>query len=698
MELVGFVRLASSPLWVRLPSTTVLVTSLEDGSPVKEEDVAQKRKEIDRKNVGTMDGKKKESDVDKSSKQFGENIKDKIEEIGDRKNGDFKDNIKIGTDNYFENKAEVGEEKAIRDEKQEDGEAGVGGPSAKKELDTDIEKEAVDSVEGGGRVDENVQKIETTRVGSLSLREASINSSTFSQLDEITQKGSERSLNSTRGVGDIDVSAKKMFPQKVSEIVKAPPLVLSVTAVDGAGKFPLTKVEGGGVEEGKGGDVEGGKGEGVEGGKGRRVEGGKGREDQEEKRGKGVKGEKTENGYLGTIAVEERGGGLKSVQDESTIIRTNSSKGEQERLTKSNDSEVNFKKHVMSDEHLERGDEIVNNTNDLLDRSISNSNQTSNTESSIIQKVESKSVKNAKLFVTKSGWRDKNLTYNGTRFAEDETKAGAAEMENTNEKEKEVKLRSEDEKNNDMTEDENKDLTGDGNVDEDEYNEGNKDKNVGNEVMSKGEFEDGNDEGETEEVGQLRLDVSKSQIVGRINVEKEIFEYEDDQTGSGKERGEGVAKEGALRKSGSRLVGRWRREAWMDPKVSDHRSAKSPVKGELEVTSTAEIARFSPSARRREALQAYSPSYLKGTLQPLQESAGLRATLELYNPLALRKSLQPYEPPPSSQDTEEPYKKMSSIYSSWKSGTEVKHQVLTPFLPVVFSLTCLLINLASCQC
>ena len=161
---------------------------------------------------------------------------------------------------------------------------------------------------------------------------------------------------------------------------------------------------------------------------------------------------------------------------------------------------------------------------------------------------------------------------------------------------------------------------------------------------------------------------------------------------TGESGGEGVAGERVLGKVGSRLVGRWRREVWLDPKVSDHLPDESLVKGKLEATSTAEI---SPSARRKESLQSYSPSYLEETLQPFKESAGLRATLEIYNPLTLRRSLQPYEPPPSSQDMEEPYKKMSSIYSSWRSGTEAKRQVVTPFLPIVLSLTCLLTNSAS---
>ena len=74
---------------------------------------------------------------------------------------------------------------------------------------------------------------------------------------------------------------------------------------------------------------------------------------------------------------------------------------------------------------------------------------------------------------------------------------------------------------------------------------------------------------------------------------------------------DGLADKRALGKIGLRLVGRWKREAWLDPKVDS-----SPVKGKLEVTNTAQIASFSPSARRKEALQSYSPSYLQETLQP----------------------------------------------------------------------------------
>ena len=111
----------------------------------------------------------------------------------------------------------------------------------------------------------------------------------------------------------------------------------------------------------------------------------------------------------------------------------------------------------------------------------------------MIQEIESKPVKNAKLFVGKGGWKDnaRNLTLSRTSFGEDETKIGTVgvdtETENAKDEEKEEEPGSEDE-----YEDKNKDMNEDGNEDEDDYEEGSEDKNNG----SKDEYEVGNEEGE----------------------------------------------------------------------------------------------------------------------------------------------------------------------------------------------------------
>ena len=242
-------------------------------------------------------------------------------------------------------------------------------------------------------------------------------------------------------------------------------------------------------------------------------------------------------------------------------------------------------------------------------------------------------------------------------------------------------------KNDDKNKDENEDKNDNGNNEKND--DGNEDtKEDGNNEGGKTDkSKDGNnDEYENKDekadkVRELRLDVSQSQIVGRNNTNKETDDgggqagVSGSMTVGGREEsdpGGDVAVGGVLGKS--RLVKRRRRrEVKLDPKVSDHRSDGLPMRN------------FSPSESRKEALQFYNPSYLKETLQPFKETTGLRATLELYNPLALRKSLQPYDPP--QQDINKPYKKMSSIYSSWKSGTNPQNQVLIWLLPVLFSLS-----------
>ena len=682
VELVGLVRLGSSPHWTQLPLTSVRVTShYVPSNAVDKSRLVEEKKE---KNIveermggsGRMGGKKEESEVEKEEKIAGNQTK-----------------IDKGKTFVGEDDEEIGKSKEV-----------------------------------GNITKDNEQR------NARTAKEMPPNSHSSPQLDGITQKGSTippspgpTEMNSRiGGVGDIDVVARKI--EKVSEIVKASPVVASVTATDG-GKFPLkgtTK-----VEEGKGGHME-------QGGKGER----------------GRNGEKEVNEHSKALAEDERREGLKSAV---TIVKANSSQG-----TEGTDvPRVDFKNSVKSDAGSERGDKRNTKQLMKRSNAKDNQTETSKTghntdiaESSVIQEIASEYVKNARLSLPKRSWREncRNLTDSGISFAEDDTKMSAVKVEletrNANKDGREEKTVSEDEyvdknedgnedknndkkkdvyedenedefedesedanedkntdknedENNDKKEDENEDGNEDENEDEneDKNENGNKDKNEnGNDDENEDEYEDEDKsgEGETDEVGELRLDVSKSHIVGRNDQDIDTA----GQTGmSGSRRvGEDSEEDGgadkrALEKIGLRLVGRWRREAWLDPKVDS-----SPVKGKLEVTNTAQIASFSPSARRKEALQSYSPSYLQETLQPFKETAGLRAALELYNPLALRKSLQPYDPPPSTtQDYEAgSYKKMSSIYRSWKSGASSQHQFLIPFLSVVFSLTCLLTCMHVC--
>ena len=79
---------------------------------------------------------------------------------------------------------------------------------------------------------------------------------------------------------------------------------------------------------------------------------------------------------------------------------------------------------------------------------------------------------------------------------------------------------------------------------------------------------------------------------------------------------------------------------------------------------------------RRKSLQPYNPSYLQKTLKPFKETE-----------LDKRKSLQlPEQSQPSPKDITVPYKKMSLLYSPWKSGAEPLHQILTSLFIVAFSL------------
>ena len=75
---------------------------------------------------------------------------------------------------------------------------------------------------------------------------------------------------------------------------------------------------------------------------------------------------------------------------------------------------------------------------------------------------------------------------------------------------------------------------------------------------------------------------------------------------------------------------------------------------------------------RRKSLQPYNPSYLQKTLKPFKETE-------------LDKRLQ-NQSQPSPKDITMPYKKMSLLYSSWESGAEPLHQILTSLFIVAFSL------------
>ena len=75
---------------------------------------------------------------------------------------------------------------------------------------------------------------------------------------------------------------------------------------------------------------------------------------------------------------------------------------------------------------------------------------------------------------------------------------------------------------------------------------------------------------------------------------------------------------------------------------------------------------------RRKSLQPYNPSYLQKTLKPFKETE-------------LDKRLQD-QSQPSPKDITMPYKKMSLLYSSWESGAEPLHQILTSVFIVAFSL------------
>ena len=112
VELVGLVRLFSSPHWTQLPLTSVRVTSHDvPSNAVDKSRLVEEKKE---KNIveermggsGRMGGKKEESEVekeekiagnqtkiDKGSNKNGEDIKEKIKEVGDSKKGDFNKNI-----------------------------------------------------------------------------------------------------------------------------------------------------------------------------------------------------------------------------------------------------------------------------------------------------------------------------------------------------------------------------------------------------------------------------------------------------------------------------------------------------------------------------------------------------------------------------------------------------------------------------
>ena len=74
---------------------------------------------------------------------------------------------------------------------------------------------------------------------------------------------------------------------------------------------------------------------------------------------------------------------------------------------------------------------------------------------------------------------------------------------------------------------------------------------------------------------------------------------------------------------------------------------------------------------RRKSLQPYNPSYLQKTLKPFKETE-------------LDKRLQD-QSQPSPKDITMPYKKMSLLYSSWESGAEPLHQILTSLFIVAFS-------------